>query len=216
MQAQLGSRASVQQRPARVQGPSRARLTVRAAVTDAFQEVRPYTLRKGDTIDSIAKKRGMTVQQVLDVNPDLNAVRLQEGNTILLPTGKLSKRDLEILSGIGTGYRLYPVRAGESLSEIMSKRKIQLSELQALNPGVNLNRLAANQMIKLPADKFTVREREMLMGIVPREFFEATKNPFVVGISVLLGVCGFVLAWMSFYRDPDFADEDEAEARQKA
>jgi hypothetical protein len=40
------------------------------------------------------------------------------------------------------------------------------------------------QLLKLPANKFTVREREMLMGsgILPREFFEATQNPFVIGV----------------------------------
>jgi hypothetical protein len=43
---------------------------------------------------------------------------------------------------------------------------------------------AEGQLLKLPANKFTVREREMLIGsgILPREFFEATQNPFVVGI----------------------------------
>ncbi len=39
-------------------------------------------------------------------------------------------------------------------------------------------------MIKLPIDKFTVREREMLIGsgILPPEFFVAAKNPFVIGL----------------------------------
>lgn len=43
---------------------------------------------------------------------------------------------------------------------------------------------ADGQLLKLPANKFTVREREMLIGsgILPREFFEVTKNPFAVGI----------------------------------
>lgn len=35
----------------------------------------------------------------------------------------------------------------------------------------------------MPAGKFTVREREMLIGsgILPPEFFAATRNPFVIG-----------------------------------
>jgi hypothetical protein len=42
---------------------------------------------------------------------------------------------------------------------------------------------AEGQLLKLPANKFTVREREMLIGsgILPPEFFAATKNPFVIG-----------------------------------
>jgi hypothetical protein len=39
-------------------------------------------------------------------------------------------------------------------------------------------------VLRLPAGKFTVREREMLMGtgILPPEFFQVARNPFFVGI----------------------------------
>lgn len=42
-----------------------------------------------------------------------------------------------------------------------------------------------NTLLKLPTNKFTVREREMLIGskILPPEFFQAATNPFVIGIS---------------------------------
>lgn len=40
-----------------------------------------------------------------------------EGQTLLLPAGKLSARDKEILAGIGPWtYRTYPVRAGENIT----------------------------------------------------------------------------------------------------
>jgi hypothetical protein len=51
----------------------------------------------------------------------------------------------EILSGIGAGYRLYPVRAGETIDDIISKRRITLDEMSALNPGVKLEKLAGRQ-----------------------------------------------------------------------
>lgn len=42
---------------------------------------------------------------------------LTEGQTLLLPSGRLSARDKEILEGIGPWtYRTYPVRAGETLN----------------------------------------------------------------------------------------------------
>jgi len=176
-------------------------------VRSAFNvTVRPYTLREGDTLESIAKKRSLTVQEILGMNPDVNPDAVVEGKTILLPSGTLSSRDKEILDGIGTGYRVYPVRKGENLEDIITKRKITKEEMEALNPGVNLNTLKENQLLKLPSNKFTVREREMLIGsgILPAEFFTAAKNPFVIGLGGLLMVCGFVLAWQKFYNDPDF------------
>lgn len=168
-------------------------------------QIRPYTLRKGDTLDSIAKKRSITVEQLYSMNPDLKPATIHDGQTILIPAGKLSSRDHEILDGIGTTYRLYPIRAGETLKDIMSKRKITMPELQALNPGVDMDKVKDNQIIKLPIDKFTVREREMLIGsgILPPEFFSAAKNPFVIGLGGLMLVCGFVMAWQRFHSDPD-------------
>ncbi|KAG2432472.1 hypothetical protein HXX76_008817 [Chlamydomonas incerta] len=185
---------------------SRQRLLVRAAAFD----VRPYTLRKGDTLDSIAKKRSMTVDQILSINPDVKVGKVIEGQTILLPANKLSGRDLEILGGIGTTYRVYPIRAGETLTEVLSKRGISTDEFLRLNPGVDMKAVKDNQVIKLPIDKFTVREREMLIGsgILPAEFFHAAKNPFVIGLGGLMLVCGFVMAWQRFHSDPDMQATD--------
>lgn len=172
--------------------------------------VRPYTLRKGDTLDSIAGKRDLNVKTILAINPDLGSKEILEGQTILLPADKLSKRDKEILSGIGPHHRLYPVRGGETLNDIISKRNITQSEIESLNPGIDLKQLKANQLLKLPVNRFTVREREMLIGskVLPPEFFQAASNPFVIGGGLLMAVCGFVLAWQRFHPDKDFnADE---------
>lgn len=172
--------------------------------------VRPYTLRKGDTLDSIAQKRGLTQQQIVSINPDVKRAGVKAGQTILLPAGTLSVRDREILEGIGSVYRVYPVRKGEELADIIGKRSITREEIKALNPGVNVDRLKEGQLLKMPAGKFTVREREMLIGsgILPPEFFAATRNPFVIGAGALMLVCGFVLAWQRFY-DEDKAIEEE-------
>lgn len=182
-------------------------------VTQAYQfdvSVRPYTLRKGDTVSTIAQKRGLTVQQVISINPDVKPDAVAAGQTILLPAGTLSSRDREILEGIGAVYRVYPVRKGESLADIITKRSITRQEMKDLNPGVSLDKLKEGQLLKLPANKFTVREREMLIGsgILPPEFFAATRNPFVIGAGALMLVCGFVLAWQQFY-DEDKAIEEE-------
>lgn len=169
-------------------------------------------------------------EELVALNHDMNPDSLVEGQTILLPGGKLSSRDREILAGIGPAtYRTYPVREGEVLQDIMEKRNITRAEMEALNPGINLDRLssklharcclsnahcccfslarfylptvwllsqnlivdvmwlsAADQVLKLPAGKYTVREREMMTGSgVPAEFFHATS---ALGKTVLIGV----------------------------
>lgn len=73
--------------------------------------LRPYTIRKGDTLDSIAKKRGLTLKDLTQYNKTLTeksaterwlratparsrtlprTAKVEPGQTILLPTFKLS------------------------------------------------------------------------------------------------------------------------------
>ncbi len=83
--------------------------------------MRPYTVRKGDTLASIAAKREVPLEQLIKLNHNTSPDALVEGQTLLLPSGKLSARDKEILQGIGPWtYRTYPVRAGENLNVSLS------------------------------------------------------------------------------------------------
>lgn len=88
-----------------------------------------------------ALSAGFTVQQIVNINPDIDPDSVEEGQTILLPAGNLSSRDKEILEGIGTVYRIYPVRNGESLEDIITKRSITRDEMSSMNPGANLDKL---------------------------------------------------------------------------
>lgn len=169
----------------------------------AALEVRPYTVRKGDTLASIAEKRGLDLKSLQKLNHEERNLEnnLAEGQKILLPAGKLSARDKDIIAGIGPRtYRTFPVRKGEKLADIMAPRGLTRQEVEALNPGVNLDRLRPNMLLKLPARKYTLREREVLIGnrIVPAEFFQQGKT-FGIGIIVSLAVASFVAAWQHRY-----------------
>ena len=145
--------------------------------------VRPYTVRKGDTVESIASKRSMKPQEVRKYNKSIakESDELKPGMTILLPAEKLSKRDQEIIDGIKSinKPRVYPTRAGETIDDILTPRKIAKGDVERLNPGVKLQgALKANTKLLLPPGKYTVREKEMLQGcgILPAE----TLNPLAV------------------------------------
>lgn len=159
--------------------------------------VRPYTLRKDDTLESIAEKRGFEVKELQKLNHSIKKSELTEGTTIVLPAGSLSERDKEIISGIGwLSYRTYPVRKGEKIEDITSKRGITMDEMERLNPDVNLQKLKTNQILKMPSGKYTVREREMLMGVagVPSEFFQSKGFTVSASVFAVVAVVG-VIAW---------------------
>lgn len=68
------------------------------------------------------------------------------GTTIVLPADSLSARDKDIIDGMGRfTYRTYPVRKGETVDDIASKRGISMSALEKLNPDVELKKLKREQ-----------------------------------------------------------------------
>jgi hypothetical protein len=78
------------------------------------------------------------------------------------------QRDREILKGIApAGPRQYPLRKGETVSDVLKGRGVSMAEAQALNPGVDLAKASAGQLIKLPYGRYTQREKEMLSSVVP-------------------------------------------------
>eukprot|EP01024_Parvocaulis_polyphysoides_P005569 TRINITY_DN11398_c0_g1_i1.p3 TRINITY_DN11398_c0_g1~~TRINITY_DN11398_c0_g1_i1.p3 ORF type:complete len:217 (-),score=28.72 TRINITY_DN11398_c0_g1_i1:281-847(-) len=171
--------------------------------------VRPYTVRKGDTLSSIAKKRGFEVEELLNLNDQINPDFLIEGQTLVLPAGKLSARDKDILSGIGpSSYRTYPVRAGEKIEDIISKRGITMEEINDLNPDTDFKKsLVEGQIIKLPPNKFTVREKEMMLGsnIVPPAFFVETGRTFGLGVFIGALVAGLIV-WYNERQNKEDSD----------
>ncbi|CAD7699000.1 unnamed protein product [Ostreobium quekettii] len=180
-----------------LKGSASARLGRNLRLEVGAFSVRPYTLRKGDTWESIAEKRGFEVQELQKLNHSIKKNGLVEGTTIVLPAGALSDRDKEIIQGIGWRYRTYPVRAGESIEAITSKRGITMAEIEKLNPDVDTKKLKTNQVLKLPANKYTVREREMLMGVagVPTEFFQSKGFTVSACVLVVVGVVGVITWW---------------------
>ncbi len=79
--------------------------------------------------------------------------------------------------------------------DIISKRKITRVEMEALNSTVDLDKLSANQIIKLPAGKYTVREQEMLSSFAPNEFFSSITHMHkgtAIASAALLGAAIFI------------------------
>ena len=142
--------------------PRRATRGTRARARAAM---RPYTVRKGDTVESIASKRSMKATDVRRLNTSLaGGGEPEAGSTILLPSVNLSARDREIIDGIKgvNAPRVYPVRVGESVEDIIGSRKIARADVERLNP--KLGALKPGMKLLLPPGKYTVREREMLQG----------------------------------------------------
>mmetsp|Transcript_1210 Transcript_1210/g.1712 ORF Transcript_1210/g.1712 Transcript_1210/m.1712 type:complete len:225 (-) Transcript_1210:126-800(-) len=171
-------------------------------LSSGFQ-ARPYTIRKGDTLHSISKKRNLTKEQVIALNPKLNLETMKHlfpGETILLPAGTLSDRDREILAGIGSGHtRIYPVRAGEKIADIASNRNIPLDKIKELNPQIKLEQLKGGEKILLPGGYYTVREKEMLSTVMPESSLSTPNNQVANGLIPIVITALILIAGIPIY-----------------
>jgi len=53
------------------------------------------------------------------------------------------------------------------VAEVLKGRGVSLAEAKELNPGVDLGKAVAGQLLKLPYGRYTQREKEMLSSVVP-------------------------------------------------
>jgi len=205
-------------RPLRLSSPKSVQAKKSASVVHASYSIyelsprfstRAYTIRDGDTLYKIAQKRGISIDTIKALNArlDLDTELLHAGDHIVLPAGKLSDRDKEILSGIGRGnnVRVYIVRKGEEIESIVTNRGIPLAEVEKLNPEVKLSELLGGEKILLPAGFYTQREKEVLSQVMPESSLMTPKaghmSLIIPGVFiVLVAGLGFAAASSSRFK----------------
>ncbi len=89
-----------------------------------------YIVKKGDTLERIAKKNGIKVKTILENNPDIKK-KLKVGQELTLPSK----------DGI-----YYVVKKGETLSSIAKKYNVSVKSIVAAN-SLNKKRVKLNQKI---------------------------------------------------------------------
>ncbi len=121
----------------------------------------PYTVQKGDTISHIAYRYSLRWQDVMAVNPGLNANRLRVGQTIKLP-GQVDLKKVRqpkvkaaaparapVVAADGT---TYTVQRGDSLSVIAKRFGVKTSELRAAN-NLSGDMIREGQKLRIPGAK---------------------------------------------------------------
>lgn len=105
---------------------------------------RTYTIRSGDTLFSIARRFGFTLQALLAANPGINPRQLRIGQVICLPPAPSEPVPCP-------GGTIYVVKAGDTLISIANRFSISLSRLLAANPQItNPDVITIGQSICIP------------------------------------------------------------------
>lgn len=103
-----------------------------------------HTIRRGDTLYKISRMYGVTVEQIMDSNEDINVYNLQIGDKICVPVSEQPRPDR------GVPYR---VKAGDNLNNILQRFSMDFNTFARYNPQIMPMPLRADSVIFLPQEK---------------------------------------------------------------
>ena len=106
-----------------------------------------YTVERGDSLWSIARRFGVTVQEIRDAN-DLTSDTLSVGQSLIIP-GISAGDDLEDNEDSETVPTTYTVASGDSLWSIANRFGVTVNDLKSAN-GLTSNLLSVGQVLIIP------------------------------------------------------------------
>jgi LysM repeat protein len=117
----------------------------------AQPETRVYRVKKGDTIDKIAKRNDTTIGELLKLNKMKMHEPLYVGRKIKLPPhAEATTVQVVKATGLHSKPNVYRVKKGDTLDKIASKHNTSVSELRRLNRIKQADLLYVDQKLKLP------------------------------------------------------------------
>lgn len=113
-----------------------------------------YIVARGDSFSTIAKNfPGVTVKAIQDANPNVNPLRLQIGQKLVIPAPTTTPTANGTLPGgtpaIVDGEGLYTVKSGDTLTSIAKKHNTTINALRSAN-NLSTDRIVVGQKLKLP------------------------------------------------------------------
>ncbi len=135
-----------------------------------------YTVERGDSLWSIARRFGVTVQEIRDAN-DLVSDTLSVGQSLIIP-GLSADEDLEDDNNNETTPSTYTVQSGDSLWSIANKFGVTVNDLKDAN-NLTSNLLSIGQVLIIPSSStnnptnpsyttYTVQRGDSLWSIANR------------------------------------------------
>ena len=146
-----------------------------------------YTVVSGDSLYSISRKFGITVQELIDAN-NLSSNTLQIGQVLIIPGNETTPPEVE------DNYFNYTVVSGDSLYSIANRFNTTVNAIRQLN-NLTSNTLQIGQVLRIPGSSpnyttYTVVRGDSLYSIANRfnttvnairEFNNLTSNTLQIG-----------------------------------
>jgi LysM repeat protein len=109
-----------------------------------------YTVVKGDYLEKIAKKFGVTVKAIEAANPGIVPTKLKIGQKLNIPAGSNPSPSGVNSTGAGEAGEVYVVKSGDSLWKIANLHGTTVKALQTEN-NLPTTSIKVGQKLKVPA-----------------------------------------------------------------
>jgi len=105
------------------------------------QECKYHKVKSGESLEKIAKNYGVSVQELLKANKNINPNKLKVGENLCIPQKTSAKTQ---------DYAVYKVKKGDTLQSIAEKFGIDAQELKSFN-NLKSEKVKEGQELKIPA-----------------------------------------------------------------
>ena len=128
-----------------------------------------YSVRQGETLHSIARRNGVSVSSIIKWNKITDPAKLKVGEKIIISEllhSPISVPSPDRISSAGSAD--YVIASGDTFYSIARRHKMDLSELRALNPNVNIHLLSPGKKLRVsgetPLDSRPAKRQEVLVA----------------------------------------------------
>lgn len=141
--------------------------TTTSPATPKAAEATKYIVQSGDNPWSIAKKHGVSLEDLLKANTIKDAKNLKIGDEMVIPSSSNSDKSAPSTATPATAaqpvraevvpvptaadnWELYTIKSGDNPWKIAKSLKVDHQKILSLNEGVNFQKLQIGQQIKVP------------------------------------------------------------------
>ena len=126
--------------------------SVESASPKSEEVVRVYKVKRGDTLDKIARRHNTTISVLLKLNNMKMKDALYVGRKLKMPDTEVDEREVKKSTAVKSKTFTYSVKKGDTLDKIARKCNTSISELRKLNQIKQADVLYVNQKLKLPSN----------------------------------------------------------------
>lgn len=111
-----------------------------------------HTVARGDTLYSLSQRYRVSLDAIMNANPNLDPYNLRIGSKLCMPIGPRGTNQGSEIKPVRP-QRTYQTQKGDTITRILERFEITYGALQQMNPQVDFNRELESLTLKIPSSE---------------------------------------------------------------